>query len=61
MAGEHLRRVVFDGDRPTHQERLLRGRARIRAVKVGPDGFLYLLTDASDGAVLRLEPADGGR
>jgi glucose/arabinose dehydrogenase len=56
LAGEQLRRVVFDGDRATHQETLLRGRARIRQVKVGPDGFVYLLTDASNGAVLRLEP-----
>ena len=57
LAGQHLRRVVFDGHRPTHQESLLEGRARIRTVKVGPDGYLYLLTDASNGAVLRLEPA----
>ena len=58
LAGQQLRRVVFDGDRPVRQETLLRGRARIRAVKMGPDGFLYLLTDESDGSVLRLEPAE---
>jgi glucose/arabinose dehydrogenase len=32
-------------------------RQRIRDVKQGPDGFLYLTTDMEDGAVLRLEPA----
>ena len=56
LAGQHLRRVVFDGERPVHQESLLRGRARIRTVKVGPDGYIYLLTDERNGAVLRLEP-----
>lgn len=56
LAGEQLRRVVFDGTRAVHQESMLRGRARIRTVAMSPDGYLYLLTDASNGAVLRLEP-----
>jgi glucose/arabinose dehydrogenase len=58
LAKEHLRRIVLDGDRAVHQEVLLRGRWRIRTVKVGPDGLLYLLTDEGKGKVLRLEPAD---
>ena len=33
-------------------------RQRIRDVRQGPDGFLYLLTDAKEGAVLRIEPAE---
>jgi aldose sugar dehydrogenase len=32
-------------------------RQRIREVREGPDGFLYLLTDEDEGALLRLEPA----
>jgi glucose/arabinose dehydrogenase len=32
-------------------------RQRIREVRQGPDGFLYLLTDEDDGTLLRLEPA----
>lgn len=56
LAGQQLRRVVFEGVRPVHQETMLRGRSRIRHVKQGPDGYIYLLTDARDGAVLRLEP-----
>ena len=32
-------------------------RQRIREVREGPDGFLYLLTDEEEGALLRLEPA----
>jgi len=32
---------------------------RIRDVRQGPDGFIYLLTDQSEGRVLRVRPADG--
>ena len=32
-------------------------RQRIREVKPGPDGFIYVLTDEGPGAVLRIEPA----
>ena len=32
-------------------------RQRIREVRQGPDGLLYLLTDEDEGALLRLEPA----
>jgi aldose sugar dehydrogenase len=61
LAGQHLRRVVFEGERAVHQESLLQGRARIRTVAQGPDGFIYLLTDESNGALLRLEPVEGNR
>ena len=30
---------------------------RIRDVRVGPDGYVYLLTDDTEGAILRMEPA----
>jgi glucose/arabinose dehydrogenase len=33
-------------------------RQRIRDVKQGPDGLLYLVTDGADGAILRIEPTD---
>ncbi len=56
LAGRHLRRVVFDGVRVVHQESLVQNLARIRDVRQGPDGYLYLLTDERDGAVLRIEP-----
>ncbi|CAN5837916.1 PQQ-dependent sugar dehydrogenase [soil metagenome] len=57
LAGQHLRRTVFDGTRPVSEERLLTdfGR-RIRDVREGPDGFLYLLVDASSAPLVRLEP-----
>jgi aldose sugar dehydrogenase len=54
----HLRRLKLDGQKVTEQEILLEGmRERIRDVRSGPDGFLYLLTDESNGRLLRLEPA----
>ena len=54
-----LVRLSLDGERVTGEERFLeRTVGRIRDVRVGPDGFVYLLTDASNGRLLRLEPAD---
>jgi glucose/arabinose dehydrogenase len=54
----HLERLVFNdnGDELRREQLLLELRQRIRDVRQGPDGLLYLLTDEDDGAVLRLEP-----
>jgi aldose sugar dehydrogenase len=57
LAGQHLRRVVLDGTRVVSQEELLSGRHRIRDVRTGPDGYIYLLVDAQNAPLLRLEPA----
>lgn len=58
LAGTHLRRLDVQGDRVNGQEMLLEALGeRIRDVRTGPDGFLYVLTDAGDGKVLRLRPA----
>jgi glucose/arabinose dehydrogenase len=52
-----LVRLRLDGDKVAKEERLLKGvLGRIRDVRMGPDGFLYLLTDDSDGVLVRLEP-----
>ena len=57
LAGQHLRRVVFDGTVPVHEEQLLADYgARIRDVRMGPDGYLYFLTDSNDGVLGRIEP-----
>jgi aldose sugar dehydrogenase len=57
LAGQHLNRLEVSGDRVAKEERLLTGlRARIRDVREGPDGFLYLLTDQEDGRILRVRP-----
>jgi glucose/arabinose dehydrogenase len=53
-----LVRVQLDGERVVRQERLLTELGeRIRDVRTGPDGLVYLLTDSADGRLLRLEPA----
>jgi glucose/arabinose dehydrogenase len=59
LAGEHLHRLVLEGDKVVGHERLLadRGeRERTRDVRQGPDGALWLLTDSPDGKVLRVTP-----
>jgi glucose/arabinose dehydrogenase len=55
----HLQRVVFNERmEEMRRESMLREfRQRIREVREGPDGLLYLLTDEDDGALLRIEPA----
>jgi glucose/arabinose dehydrogenase len=48
----------MDGQKVKIQEVLLSPMGeRIRDVRTGPDGFLYILTDASNGRLIRLEPA----
>jgi glucose/arabinose dehydrogenase len=58
LAGEMLVRLTIDGESVTGEERLLHGlRERIRDVRNGPDGALYLLTDNDNGRILRVAPA----
>ncbi len=58
LRGQMLVRLVLDGEKVLREERLLHGKAgRIRDVRMGPDGLVYLLSDGPDGALLRLEPA----
>ncbi len=53
-----LVRLKLDGEKVVREERLLQGvLGRIRDVRAAPDGYLYLLTDESDGVLARLEPA----
>ena len=61
MAGQLLARLVLDGQRILYQETMLFGRGRIRDVRQGPDGYLYLAIEDEDGLtpILRLEPAAG--
>jgi len=52
-----LVRLELDGEKVVREERLLQGLVgRIRDVRMGPDGLVYLLTDDAQGALLRLEP-----
>lgn len=57
LVQQKLLRVVLDGHTVTHQEALLDGAiGRIRHVTQSPDGYIYLLTDAPQGGVYRIEP-----
>jgi glucose/arabinose dehydrogenase len=54
----HLQRVVFNDKGEQRREMLLTDlKQRIRDVRQGPDGLLYLLTDETAGALLKIEPA----
>jgi glucose/arabinose dehydrogenase len=55
---ELVARLELDGDRVVGEERLLEGElGRIRDIEVGPDGYVYLLTDEPEAALIRLVPA----
>lgn len=63
LVGHELIRLELDGERIVGEERLLTDRnERIRDVRQGPDGALYLLVDADapDGKLLRIGPAAAG-
>lgn len=52
-----LVRLVLDGKKIIKEERILKKTfGRIRDVRQGPDGYIYLLTDHDDGQLIRLRP-----
>ena len=55
----HLERIVFNAktEELRRESMLNELKQRIREVRQGPDGLLYLLTDEDEGALLRIEPA----
>jgi glucose/arabinose dehydrogenase len=61
LNGQQLARLTVEGSRVTAEETLVRGLGRIRDVRQGPDGLIYLAIDGRDGptAVVRLQPAGG--
>ena len=57
LKDEMLVRLELDGEKVVKEERMMRGAiGRIRDVRVGPDGYVYLLTDERHGVLARLEP-----
>ena len=55
LAFQRVVRLELDGDKVVGEEALLTDMGeRIRDVRQGPDGYLYLLTDAADGKLLRV-------
>jgi glucose/arabinose dehydrogenase len=56
LRGQMLVRLTLDGHRVVGEERLLEDlKERIRDVRQGPDGWLYVVTDSSNGRIIRLE------
>jgi glucose/arabinose dehydrogenase len=57
LSGQLLVRLDMEGDAVVGEERLFEGQlGRIRDVRVGPDGAIYLLTDADNGRLIRVAP-----
>ena len=56
----HVERIVFNSrGQEIRRESMLTGlKQRTRDVRQGPDGYIYVLTDEENGALLRLEPAE---
>jgi aldose sugar dehydrogenase len=60
LIGQKLVRIRLSGDVAVGQDILLDGQlGRIRDVRVGPDGLVYILTDERNGGLFRLEPVPG--
>ena len=58
LAAQTLVRLEVDGDKVIREERLLQGLGeRIRDVREGPDGAIWLATDSAAGRILRVVPA----
>ncbi len=63
LSGEYVGRIDIEGDRIIREEVLLPGIGRVRDVREGPDGYLYIAVEARGNAltpILRLEPVDSG-
>lgn len=58
LRAQTLVRLTLDGEKVVDEERLLTEEVgeRLRHIAQGPDGFIYLLSDESDGKIYRLEP-----
>jgi aldose sugar dehydrogenase len=57
LRGQALVRLTLQGNTVTGEERLLENlNARIRDVRQGPDGWLYVLTEGDNGQLLRVQP-----
>lgn len=60
LASRDVRRVVLGSDGSVEKQETLKIGRRVRDVRQGPDGYLYLLTDEQDGELLRIVPQNQG-
>jgi aldose sugar dehydrogenase len=57
LAGKHLARIILEGNRVIGEERLLLDQhQRVRDVREGSDGALWVITDEADGRLIRIAP-----
>jgi aldose sugar dehydrogenase len=59
LAGETIRRLVMDGRRVVREEQIFQAQGRVRDIRQGPDGFIYIAVDHRGGQetpIVRLEP-----
>ncbi|MEP3048635.1 MAG: PQQ-dependent sugar dehydrogenase [Roseibium sp.] len=57
LRGQHLAKLELNGEKVVSEEQLLTDLSeRIRDVREAPDGYIYVLTDSDDGALIRLVP-----
>lgn len=58
LASQKIQRLVLENEAVSLEETLLENKiGRIRDVRQGPEGYIYILVDASDASLYRLEPA----
>ena len=60
LAGQRIDRLTVEGNRVVASETLLRGVGRVRDIRQGPDGFIYVAIESRQGnetPIVRLEPA----
>ncbi len=58
LRSQDIRRIDLDGDGRVRGQTSLRIGQRVRDVRQGPDELLYVLTDETDGSLIRLEPVE---
>jgi aldose sugar dehydrogenase len=61
LSGEQLARLTMDGQRVANEETLVQRMGRIRDIRQGPDGLIYLAIDNRGGQaspILRMEPVE---
>ena len=62
LSGQKVSRLIVEDGEIVEQATLLRGIGRVRDVREGPDGYIYVAIENDDGEptpIVRLEPVDG--
>jgi glucose/arabinose dehydrogenase len=63
LSGQRITLLELDGQEVVREETLVRGIGRVRDVRIGPEGYVYIAIDGRDGepsSIVRLEPVPRG-